>query len=389
MHLTLESACLRANPNYDLIRYEQLSESEKQEWQNMTRDPDFCAILRTRQGSGQRIKLICKNTADLYSSLTTAGPLPSGMKADLGDTFKQTVAQLIADGILELEHEGSFISGVEAYDLIRSQDAGLHAVGRIARLSLEALRYGQSLAIHDSRRLCARLYFYNRIAASPDLRHKFPDDEAVARFLGVSSAGALGKVLEQSWVPGEFFDSNDGWLLWHNRGGRGSAIPGSVTYKLYISPLPDALPEILPAVLALITEHGAPAFKSGKDLYGMLRPDKFIVYFSNFDHLQHVASRLTTELRHAPVHGVPFTAELACDGLLSWGIDPPVLPAQGADTPESWRSWLTSRLAHALIAAKASSVQNVEPWRFALERVRLEGVDTDTWTSSASVWQAH
>jgi hypothetical protein len=29
----------------------------------------------------------------------------------------------------------------------------------------------------------------------------------------------------------------------------------------------------------------------------------------------------------------------------------------------------------------------VEPWRFALERVRLDGVDTTTWTPGALLWK--
>ena len=29
----------------------------------------------------------------------------------------------------------------------------------------------------------------------------------------------------------------------------------------------------------------------------------------------------------------------------------------------------------------------MEPWRFALERLRLEGVDTATWTPGALLWR--
>jgi hypothetical protein len=28
------------------------------------------------------------------------------------------------------------------------------------------------------------------------------------------------------------------------------------------------------------------------------------------------------------------------------------------------------------------------PWRFAVERLRREGVDVDRWTPSAAIWQA-
>jgi hypothetical protein len=29
----------------------------------------------------------------------------------------------------------------------------------------------------------------------------------------------------------------------------------------------------------------------------------------------------------------------------------------------------------------------MEPWRFAVERLRLEGIDTDSWTPGGSLWR--
>jgi hypothetical protein len=43
---------------------------------------------------------------------------------------------------------------------------------------------------------------------------------------------------------------------------------------------------------------------------------------------------------------------------------------------ESWRLWLTNRLAAALLSAAGTVDEKVA---FALERVRHEGVDTTTW----------
>jgi hypothetical protein len=386
VQLEIENTRWRANPNYDLIMVDELSDAERQQWQGVTRDADYCAILRSKQGPAQRIKLICKNTADLYNSLLDPRPLPAALKTELGDRYERTMAQLVADGILEIERDGCFVSGVEAYELIRSNGDSQTSGGRISRLSFEALGYAQALEIADSARLCARLYFYNRVPAAPDLARRLPDPEEVARFLGVSAAGTSQQLLERHWFQTRFSESNDGWLIWHNQKGGGTAAQ-SGTYKLYISSTLEALPEILPNIISVLTSQAAPVFKAGKDLPGLLRPDKLIAYFSSLDHLQETARRLAHELNGAPVHGVPFTAELACDGLLSWGIDPPVNPGSTAgDGQESWRVWLASRLAAALIAAKATKT-DIEPWRFAIERVRLEGVDTGTWTPATSIWE--
>jgi hypothetical protein len=58
---------------------------------------------------------------------------------------------------------------------------------------------------------------------------------------------------------------------------------------------------------------------------------------------------------------------------------------------ESWRLWLARRLASALVTAQAmgstTNGPSDEAWRFALDRLRLEGVDTDTWTPGALVFR--
>ena len=152
---------------------------------------------------------------------------------------------------------------------------------------------------------------------------------------------------------------------------------------MYVSPRPEALPEALQRTVATLAELGAPTFKVGDNLHDLLRPDKLVIYFGSREELDEVAERLVPALAGLPAQGVPFTAALGGDGLVSWGIDPPpeeyTLPWLGA---ESWRIWITNRLATALVAAREAEPDGpdgIEGWRFALERLRLEGVDTGTW----------
>jgi hypothetical protein len=96
---------------------------------------------------------------------------------------------------------------------------------------------------------------------------------------------------------------------------------------------------------------------------------------------------MTARLAGVAAQGVPFTSEIGGDGLLSWGMDPPQTAARSWNGRLSWRLWLTHRLARALISAcRSPESSTAEPWRFALERLRLEGVDTATWTPAASLW---
>jgi hypothetical protein len=163
---------------------------------------------------------------------------------------------------------------------------------------------------------------------------------------------------------------------------------GRTTFKLYVSPHSECVKDAFGEVLAALTVVGTPTFKVGRDVYGLLRPDKIVAYFEEFDHLQDASFELHRRVGGCAVHGVPFTAELAGDGLLSWGIDPP----HNQQTPiwidrESWRLWVTNRLATALLAAKEKRSSLIEPWEFAVERLRLDGVETNSWTPDVNLWR--
>ena len=108
---------------------------------------------------------------------------------------------------------------------------------------------------------------------------------------------------------------------------------------------------------------------------GLCRPDKLVVYFVDLAGLRVVAGRLADRCGEWSVHLVPFTAAATSDGLLSWGIDPARATGLG-----SWREWVTRRLARHLCDARAAPDSGVEPWRYALERIRLDGVDPESWS---------
>jgi hypothetical protein len=78
-------------------------------------------------------------------------------------------------------------------------------------------------------------------------------------------------------------------------------------------------------------------FKIGSDAWGLLRPDKIVAYFPDFERLAEAAGGL----------------------------------AEG--------------LSRALLTAREAG--EAEPWRFALDRLRLEGIDTATWTPGSRLWR--
>jgi hypothetical protein len=173
------------------------------------------------------------------------------------------------------------------------------------------------------------------------------------------------------------------WFNWTRATAQGKA-----AYKLYLSPKPDGSAETLRVVCELASQTAALAFKVGANAHGLLRPDKLVMYFAEYEHLKSAAELLAPRLRGTEAQGVPFTAPLDERGLLSWGMDPPPSVAVSPWREGSWRLWLCDRLAVALIAAKRRPHGRVAPWRFALARIRLEGIDTSDWSPRAVAWRA-
>lgn len=386
-------ARFRANPSYELVPFDHLHPEQQVLLTDLQKDPDLYGILQPHQPIGLSIKSVCRDTALLYFSLQHPSELPAYVKDSLGKSCNQAIAQLVLDSVLEIEGErgrgvGEFVCGSDAYELLYEAKRPIIGQGKLAQLSIEALQYAQTLEIDDITKLSARLYFYNRLPASPEWLRCLPTPEAVAVYLGIQEGGSNLRLLRQNWSSISLSPPYNRWHIWQSpHGERRSARP-RITYKLYVSPICEFLSETFGAILDVLTSTQAMSFKVGFDVYGLLRPDKIVAYFGTFEQLQDTVCHLQGKLAGCPAHGVPFTAEIFGNGLLSWGMDPPrdqqVLVRQQR---ESWRLWLTNRLAAALLAAKASQSAIIPPWQFAMERLELEGVNTISWTPAQTIWE--
>jgi hypothetical protein len=369
----------RSNPAYELVAFDRLPPDRQTLFSELASDPDFYGLLLPRASGASSIKSVCRETAQLVRTMVQSGPLPRYVLDKTKDNTNQAIAELVLDAVLELEHEGRFVSGPEAYPLIYPTHAAFEPTGLLPRLSQAALEYGQALAIDDPVRLSSRLYFYNRIPLTPSWTRRLPTEEAVCEFLGVSAANNLRR-LQRNWSRVESPAAHNPWFEWRSRSNRPADNERRHGYKLYVSPQPEALPAAFSAVAEVLQDSSAHFFKVGRSATGLLRPDKLVVYFRDFEPLEQAARELAIRLSGCAAHGVPFTASLGDDGLLSWGVDP--LPEKGALSwrgPESWRLWVTNRLASALVSARKNITGTLQPWQFALERLRLENVDTITW----------
>jgi hypothetical protein len=386
MRLVTDDATFRANPEYEVVLLDRLAPAEQSTLRAFDDSRDLYGALMPRRGSTAALQAVSSETALLVYTLATAGPLPRYVVERLGEDAERTLRRLVIDRVLEVLVEGRFVCGPQVTELFLGEPSSSD-IGEDRNLAVAALQYGQELTGLPQHDLGLRLYFYGRQPVSPELSRRLGDTGAVAKHLGIASRGPIRRALERGWVPVRLpTRGSEHWWEWSAPSdARQLTASDSLSYKLYVSPAVNDLRttlEILPD--ALSAAQGVTGFKVGAGITGICRPDKLIVYFTHFDDLRAFAQELESRLAGCAAHGVPFTAAVTSDALLSWGADPP-RPSDPSH-PTSWRMWVTERLAEHLVAARGARFTSLEPWQFALERLRLGGIDTGTWIPTSGMW---
>jgi hypothetical protein len=284
------------------------------------------------------------------------------------------------------------VTGAAAAKVVLDQPREVPAPGgRLSRLAETALRYVQELQLVEEAEVARRLYLFNTVPFTRGWDIRLPNPASVLSWLSAKADRDTARLLTRLWNVADPESSHAGWWLWTRRdpiGERGDW--RSPPFKLYLSPLPGALPGIWSRAVASFSEAEVPAFKLGRDARGILRADKLVAYLRDFETLARLSDRLRASLSGCPAQGVPFTASIDPDGLISWGMDPPATAAHALDPQgESWRQWITLQLGRALIAGQRVGAGRLgcQPWEYALSRLRVLDVDTTTWTPMSAIWR--
>jgi hypothetical protein len=367
------TARLRVNPAYRLIEPATLGVAERARLAQLVTLAESWAVLVPVAPGHLPCRAICPQTRALLTVVQQPAPLPAALNRQ---EVKVQVLRLVLDHLLEVEIGESFVGGPRAYGLLGSLD-----LPQVSGLSGDALGYGQALAVDDEHTLAMRLYLYNRIPASDRWVRRFRDPQAVAHHLGVGGGDPCAGLGHTRWVQALTTDDDAPWFSW--QAVDAPRLGDCPLHKLYISPRPEAFGAVFRAAVACFNRSRAVSFKVGRTLDGVLRPDKLIAYFVEPDALQEAARRLAVALAGQPAQGVPFAAALTGDGMLFSGMDPPLKARFGEAGPTSWRWWICRRLAAHLSAARR---EGIDPGQFALARLALDGVDTDTWMPKPELW---
>ncbi|MEP6621730.1 MAG: hypothetical protein ABJE47_20555 [bacterium] len=399
----------RASANFDLVPFRRLGDDDKEVLGELTKDPEFFGLLEPRV-PGLGVKSASRSTASLVRALSKPGALPRRVRTSPADDrgahieMEREITRFVLDGVLEVEFGGRFVSGAMASHLLpadafavapdtsKKPDVELErAAEPLATLSLQALRYGDALALRDASQLSARLYFYNRHPITPAWAHRLPSRSAVLDYLNAAGGGEVSSLLDRHWNLRPA-DGPGAWITWKPRAHPDQREPRSrnaAMHKLYVSPTIAAMPDAFRVVVRELAATEPTMFKVGGDVAGLMRPDKMVLYFPSRQALERVAYALSLPLDDMPSHGVPFTSAITDGCLLSEGMDPPrSLKVLSWRDAESWRLWITNRLAVYMLAAHATQgkTMRMSATAFALARIRLDGVDTDRWTPHATLW---
>jgi hypothetical protein len=383
-----EASIFRANPDYKLVLIDRLSGSDRDQLQRADPSDDLYGALVPQGGSAQDWRSVSCDTALLFTALSEAGPLPGYVQRRLGHDLETTIKRLLLDGVLQIWHNDEFRCGPSVAELLASRHPRLGGDCKFD-LAVSALRYGQELGCLAEAELGQRLYFYGRKPVSPQLQRRFANPAALASFLGIAADGVLVRSLRLHWMNVPIPQGmREYWWEWLSISEPPRGTAQRAAYKLYVSPVVNDMPETLETIIsALRPSQGITGFKVGVGLWGVSRPGKILIYFTHLDDLYRFADFIRNRLFGCAAHGVPFSAAASQDGLLSWGADPPRDATEGQRTT-SWRMWVTRRLAQYLISARTAPLETVEPWQFALDRLRLSGIDTDTWIPASGMWPA-
>ena len=354
--IDFNNAILRTARNFRVVPYNRLHDIDDCKIDSNLFDGDGYGVAISDQINTAPLE-VDENTALLLFTLQEPGLLPDHILKTLNTDVKQRIVDFILSGVLEMFHGDHFISGQQAIELV-TPDIEQQSI--MAIVSHQAIRFAAQLLDSNPEAISNKLYRYNIIPFSSRRRSQMADDKA---FLNLSK-------MDKYWT---ISNGMEGWYFFRNRHNQMRESKA----KLYISPLPDALPETLHITAETLKEHGNISFKVGCGIAGALRPDKLVVYFQSIEQLLTVAADIEQKVRGLPAHCVPFTAAFTQDGLMSWGMDP---AADENGERKSWRQWIVEKVTLYLSDIKISN-QNTsnESWKLVLARLEQEGINANTF----------
>jgi len=267
------------------------------------------------------------------------------------------VAVLICDGALAVRDGRRYVTGVLAAGALFADVRLPAGDGLLAGLSARGVHYVAGLPRGRAAGYARAAYAFHR------LPRRAPSEAEVASY-GVALEAVSGR------LPGYTPElSADGyWQRWRHRRLDAHAWP---RHKVYVSPLPCDLVEVLGAMARVCESLEVPALKVVRYPGEAVRADKLVAYCDDDAAAARLAREVSAALTGARVHGVPFAGQVDPSGLVGRAVDPG--PEWVTAEPLSWRRLVARRIARSLGTDARGSV--AERARFVYGRLLLDGID--------------
>lgn len=385
---------IASNPLYTLIRVAEMSDGERAALVELGADVTngvIDAVLVATTGCGLPDKVVDCAGSTLFRSFSNGGVRTvTNTESNTESVSVEQLFRLLYDEVITIDLGDGPVTGPASFEQLearphqaRPHQATPHQAtphqsvratrpsGALPTLSYRALDTVARLQLTSYEQICGRLYWFNRIPLSARWERTLPNESAIRRMLG----SGFGQSNRSAWVQNASVAGAGGWLSFVRRDQRRELPSREFPYKLYLSPRPEQLVHVLPAAVAAATDSTTSRFKLGADAAGLLRPDKIVFYLADATEVTNLAQRLAAALVGTAAQGVPFSAELTQDGLLSWGGDPTADESPVGGGRESWRLSVCRRLAESILAAQHCGLSPAAAVAFACRRLELDGVD--------------
>jgi len=386
----------RFNPVFKLTPVEELTDDQKKRFRHLISSKNCYGFLHAPREAKLTVKTVNRSFAEFLINLRKPkiiGDILASYKQGTDEEKRQLLIRLVLDSVLEVQENGEFVSGVEAVNrvLLSSDDIAGGIVEDDNKnfsqvVSQKSIHFALNSAIIHPQDISFYLYNFNRIPISLRWRQRLPDENAVAKFLNLEDSDSWHGMpewvkpqpirIEENGEPNQFDLYWRSWKLKNRK-----PLKDMPSYKVYFCPLPDELPEVFRVVREIASDSEAHAMKIGRRLTGILRPDKYIIYFTQFPPALEFAREVSKRLDSFNSQGTPFSYQVNADNpLVSMGVDPPSILGER----NSWRLYITNKIALAIQGVRRTQAK--EPVEYIHSYMRVLGVDSHNWKPLNKDW---
>jgi hypothetical protein len=386
----------RFNPVFSIASFTKLTKVQKRNYEPFIKNKRYSAFLHAPAEAKLTVKVINRDLAHFLWQLKKPQTLTCLLqKRYLGtrEQKEQFIIQLLLSSVIEVQLDGNFLSGIAAANRMLSKIGS----GEIEHdrngdknytqvLSDEAISFALKSPRLQPRDVSVLLYSFNQIPLSKRWQTNFPSESSVSQFLDLQDDGSWSGMPDGVHVKpirrgadGKpvYFDLY--WRVWQFSKRKHSKI--KPRYKVYFSPLPRDLPEIFRNIRDLAVYSEAHAMKIGRNLPGILRADKFIVYFSKHQDALDFAREASKKTQSHAYQGIPFTFQIdSQNALVTLGVDPPA----AYDSSLSWRLYIVNKLGLAI--QNTRRIQPADPLLSIRSYMSMMGVDSLHWCPTSKDW---